>query len=193
MIPPEASLLRAYVTANERWHGAPLYRAIVEKARALHLAGASVFRVELSYGAHRLLHDAMSEYTSYDIPVVIEVVDAPERVVALVDELGGMVGEGLVVTRAARVVRYSHATERGGYEKAESAAGGTGDGSPGNAISQPRGATTMKIEGEAKRVTVYIGSSDTWNGQNLGVALVERCREMGMAGATVCRGVMGFG
>ncbi|MBX6316374.1 MAG: DUF190 domain-containing protein, partial [Isosphaeraceae bacterium] len=91
MIPPEASLLRVYLNANERWHGMPLYRALVERARALHLAGASVFGVELSYGAHRRLHDVASEYTSYDIPVVIEVVDAPERVAALVDELGGMV------------------------------------------------------------------------------------------------------
>ncbi|MBX6312872.1 MAG: DUF190 domain-containing protein [Isosphaeraceae bacterium] len=51
----------------------------------------------------------------------------------------------------------------------------------------------MKIEGQAKRVTVYIGSSDTWDGRNLAVAIVERCREMGIAGATVCRGIMGFG
>ena len=51
----------------------------------------------------------------------------------------------------------------------------------------------MKIEGEGKRVTVYVGRADTWHGRNLAVAIVERCREMGMAGATVSRGVMGFG
>ena len=51
----------------------------------------------------------------------------------------------------------------------------------------------MKIEGEGKRVTVYVGSADTWGGHNLAMAIVERCREMGLAGATVSRGVMGFG
>ena len=51
----------------------------------------------------------------------------------------------------------------------------------------------MQIEGEGQRVTVYIGSSDTWHGANLAVAIVERCRKLGFAGATASRGVMGFG
>jgi PII-like signaling protein len=51
----------------------------------------------------------------------------------------------------------------------------------------------MQIEGEGRRVSVYIGSSDTWHGMNLAVAIVERCRKLGFAGATVSRGVMGFG
>jgi PII-like signaling protein len=51
----------------------------------------------------------------------------------------------------------------------------------------------MQIEGEGQRVTVYIGSSDTWHGTNLALAIVERCRKLGFAGATVSRGVMGFG
>ena len=51
----------------------------------------------------------------------------------------------------------------------------------------------MKIEGEGKRVTVYVGSADTWDGRNLAIAIVEQCRKLGLAGATVSRGVMGFG
>ena len=51
----------------------------------------------------------------------------------------------------------------------------------------------MPIEGNAQRVSVYIGSSDTWHGSNLAVAIVERCRSLGLAGATVTRGVMGYG
>lgn len=51
----------------------------------------------------------------------------------------------------------------------------------------------MSLEGEAQRVTVYIGNSDTWHGQNLALAIVERCRKLGIAGATVSLGVMGFG
>jgi uncharacterized protein len=51
----------------------------------------------------------------------------------------------------------------------------------------------VPIEGEAQRVTVYIGSTDTWHGRNLAAAIVERCRRMGIAGATASLGVMGFG
>jgi PII-like signaling protein len=190
MIPPEASLLTAYLNANESWRGQSLYRAVVERARALHLAGASVFRVDLSYGAHHLLHDAMSEYTSFEIPVVVEVVDGPERVQHLVNELGSMVGEGLVAVRPVRVHRRA---------VADGGEGGGPSGSPGatpgprDRVSSTRGATAMQIEGAAQRVTVYIGSSDTWHGHNLAGAIVERCRQMGMAGATASRGVMGFG
>jgi PII-like signaling protein len=51
----------------------------------------------------------------------------------------------------------------------------------------------MTIEGEARRVTIYVGSQDTWHGQNLAAAIVERCRALGLAGATLTRGIMGFG
>jgi PII-like signaling protein len=44
-----------------------------------------------------------------------------------------------------------------------------------------------------RRVTIYIGAKDTWHGRNLAAAIVERCRALGMAGATVTRGIMGFG
>ena len=51
----------------------------------------------------------------------------------------------------------------------------------------------MTIEGDAKRVTIYVGSQDTWHGKNLAAAIVEKCRTLGMAGATLTRGIMGFG
>ena len=51
----------------------------------------------------------------------------------------------------------------------------------------------MSIVGPAQRLTIYLGDSDTWQGRNLAVEIVERCRRLGLAGATVCRGIMGFG
>ncbi len=193
MIPALASLLHIYLNVNERWHGAPLYRAVVEKARVLKLAGASVFPVELSYGAHRQLHDADSEYSSYDIPVVIEIVDAPEKVKALTGELDVMVGEGLFTSARVQVVRYAHAAECGEDGMTDPTASWARTSSPENVVIRAREETAMKIEGEAKCATIYIGSSDTWGGQNLAIAIVERCRKLGIAGATVSRGIMGFG
>jgi PII-like signaling protein len=51
----------------------------------------------------------------------------------------------------------------------------------------------MRIEGSAQKLTIYIGSQDTWQGRNLGTAIIERCRVQGLAGATMTRGNMGFG
>lgn len=112
MIPPEASVLRIYVTASDRWHGKPVYEAVVEKARAMGLAGASVFPVELSFGAHQQFHDLKSEYEFMEIPVVVEVVDAAERIEALRAELGAIVQEGLTTIDPVRVIRYSHPGDR---------------------------------------------------------------------------------
>jgi PII-like signaling protein len=190
MIPPEASLVRVYSKAIEKWHGAPLYRAIVEAARSRHLAGASVFPVELGYGSHRQLHDITSEYASFDIPIVVEIVDAAERVAALAAELENMVSEGLVVISPARVHRYTHGAE---CEKAGTPVLQANPPSHPRRISGEGGTIHMKIEGEGKRVTIYVGSADTWRGRNLAIAIVEKCRELGLAGATVSRGVMGFG
>ncbi len=190
MIPRSASLLRLYSNANENFHGVPLYAAVVGAARRSRLAGASVFAVELGYGAHRRIHDQASEYSSFEIPIVVEVIDAPERVATLVGELETMVREGLIVVTAVEVIRYTHGTER---DEASPPRSPTGLPSSSSRVTREEGMHPMRIEGEGKRVTVYVGSADTWHGRNLAVAIVEQCRAMGMAGATVSRGVMGFG
>ena len=88
--------------ARDRWQGRPLYEAIVAKARAADCAGASVFPVEMSYGSHRRIHDAASDYGFVDLPVVIEIVNAPERIDALLAELGPMIaGAAATVGRSA--------------------------------------------------------------------------------------------
>ena len=51
----------------------------------------------------------------------------------------------------------------------------------------------MMIDGTAVRVTIYVGSRDTWHGRNLAEAIVEKCRGLELAGATVVRGIMGYG
>lgn len=108
MIPTEARVLRIYVNADERWRGKPLYQALVEQARSAGLAGASVFRVDVSYGANQQLHDAKSEYLFVGLPVVIEIVDGPVEIEGFLAEVGEMVAEGLCVITPARVVRYAH-------------------------------------------------------------------------------------
>jgi PII-like signaling protein len=193
MIPEKAGRLSLYLNASDRWQGKPLYRAIVEKARSMQIAGASVFLVDLSYGANRRIRDAKSEYSSVDIPVVVEIVDVHNRVEALLAELGAIVAEGLIAAEPVRVLHYEHHTDRAEPGSAPRAAAASLENEPPSDPFALERTTSMQIEGDAQRVTVYIGSSDTWHGRNLSAAIVERCRKMGMAGATASLGVMGFG
>jgi PII-like signaling protein len=112
MIPADAHLLRLYINGSDRWEGAPLYQAVVETARELHLAGASVFLVDLSYGAHRRLRDRQDEYRFVDVPVVVEVVDALERIDALLDRLSPMMASAFITIEPVRVVHYGHHLDR---------------------------------------------------------------------------------
>ncbi len=186
-IPPEATHLSLYLNANDRLKGKALYRLVVETARADHLAGASVFLVDFSYGTHKRIRDAKSEYLSFDIPVVVEIVDSPERIGKLQADLDPLITEGLVVTRPVQVRHYAG-------QSLPAAPGKTTAAHQTSATTLASGSTTpMKIEGEAQRVTVYIGNSDTWHGRNLVTAIVEKCLELGVAGATATVGVMGFG
>jgi fluoride exporter len=112
MIPTEAQLLCIHVGANERCNGKRLYEAIVETARAMKVAGASVFPVEMSYGGRRQIHDALSDYSFIELPVLIEIVDGPERVAALLSALGTMISPAMVTLEPAQVIRYSHTESR---------------------------------------------------------------------------------
>jgi fluoride exporter len=108
MIPTEARLLSIHVSANENFNGKRLFESIVETARNLKLAGASVFPVEMGYGGRRQIHDALSDYSFMELPVVIEIVEAPERIEALLSALAGIIAPALVTVEPVQVIRYAH-------------------------------------------------------------------------------------
>lgn len=105
-IPEEAVLLRIYTSENVRIGGQSLYQAIVLRARELHLAGATVLRGPLGFGKSTLLHTARILRLSLDLPVVIEIVDAREKVEAFLPELDRMMPSGLVTMEPVRVLHY---------------------------------------------------------------------------------------
>ncbi len=102
----DGTLLRIFVGESDRWHGKPLYEAIVERARAEGLAGATVLRGLEGYGAHSRVHTSRILRLSEDLPVVIEIVDRPERIEAILPALDEMVAEGLVTLERVRVIAY---------------------------------------------------------------------------------------
>ncbi|MBI4581668.1 MAG: DUF190 domain-containing protein [Planctomycetes bacterium] len=102
----EAQLLRIFVGESDRWHGKPLYEAIVTKARELHLAGATVLRGPMGFGAHSRLHTVKILRLSEDLPIVIEIVDTEEKIKTLLPHLDEMVTEGLMTLEKVHVIKY---------------------------------------------------------------------------------------
>ena len=113
-IPEDALLLRIFLGESDRWEHKPLYEAIVLKARALHLAGATVLRGPMGFGKTSHLHTAKILRLSMDLPLVIEIVDSEEKISAFLPVLDGMMGGGLVTLEKVKVLHYRHGRESAG-------------------------------------------------------------------------------
>src|SRR5436309_15707831 len=111
-IPEQGKLLRIFVGESDRWHHQPLYEAIVLKARELGLAGATVLRGPMGFGANSRLHTAKILRLSMDLPIVIEIVDTDEKIQNLLPHLKVMVMEGLVTVEDVQVVNYRAKQEK---------------------------------------------------------------------------------
>lgn len=90
--------LAIYVGESDHLHGKPLYIAIVERAKSEGLAGATVGRAIMGFGAHSRIHTTNIELLSMDLPVVVNIVDTPERIEAFLPILEEMVAEGTIVS-----------------------------------------------------------------------------------------------
>lgn len=107
-VPEHGVLLRIFIGESDQEPGRdrPLYEAIVRRAREAHLAGATVLRGPMGFGRHSRVHTAKLLELSTDLPIVIEIVDAEERINAFLPTVDELVTEGLVTLEAVRIVRY---------------------------------------------------------------------------------------
>ncbi len=112
-LPEDALLLRIFIGESDRWQHQPLYEAIVLKARELHLAGATVLRGPMGFGAASRIHTAKILRLSMDLPMVIEIVDTEEKMNTLLPFLDKVMGGGLVTLEKIKVIHYRHGQERG--------------------------------------------------------------------------------
>ncbi len=108
MIPNDACLLRIFIGESDRWEGAPLYEALVRKAKADGLAGATVLRGIMGFGANSRIHTAGILRLSEDLPIVVEIVDSKAKIDNFVAGIDGMLGEGLATIEKAQVIHYRH-------------------------------------------------------------------------------------
>jgi PII-like signaling protein len=110
----KAKLMRIYIGENDKWHDKPLYQAIVGGLRAHDIAGVTVYRGILGYGANRRIHKDAALSLSHDRPILLSIVDTEEKLRAFMPILEEMVQQGLVVLSDVDVIKYTH-----NYEKNE--------------------------------------------------------------------------
>ena len=111
-LPEKGQLLRIFIGEDDTYKGKPLYEAIVFKAREMNLAGATVMRGVMGFGAESRIHTAKVLRLSEDMPMVIEIVDSVENIEKLLPFLDEAVGEGLITRETVDVIRYRHTNNK---------------------------------------------------------------------------------
>lgn len=104
----KAKLMRIFIGENDKWHGKPLHKALVESMRANDIAGVTVYQGILGYGANRRIHKDSTLHLSHDRPVMLSVVETEEKLRAYLPILDDMVQQGLVVFSDVDVIKYTH-------------------------------------------------------------------------------------
>jgi len=106
ILPSETQLLRIFIGESDKHGHRPLYEAIVEEARKRGMAGATVLRGVMGFGKASRVHTIKILRLSEDLPIVIEIVDKPERIAAFLPDLDNMVQDGLVTLESVQVIKY---------------------------------------------------------------------------------------
>jgi PII-like signaling protein len=106
-----AKLLRVFMGEADKWHGEPLYDAIVKKLRMMEIAGATVYRGILGYGAKGHEHKRSFFHPMRDLPVMVTVVDSADKIAAAAEAIEGMLEDGLIVLSDVDIVRLLRSRE----------------------------------------------------------------------------------
>jgi PII-like signaling protein len=104
----KARLMRIYIGESDRWKDKPLHQALVEAMRANDIAGVTVYRGILGYGAHRRAHPDKPLLLSRDSSIMLSVIDTEEKLQAFLPLMEQMVVEGLIVLSDVDIIKYSH-------------------------------------------------------------------------------------
>jgi uncharacterized protein len=105
-LPQESLLLRIFIGESDRAGHRPLYEELVMKAREMHLAGATVLRGPLGFGASSQVHTAKILRLSMDLPLVIEIIDSKEKIESFLPILDQYLQGGLATLETVRVLHY---------------------------------------------------------------------------------------
>ena len=107
-IPQNGVLIRIFIGESDRYKDMLLYEAIIKEARKLNIAGATVTRGIMGFGATSRIHTSKIMRLSEDMPIIIEIVDAEEKISNLMPFLDENVKEGLITMENVRVIKYRY-------------------------------------------------------------------------------------
>jgi PII-like signaling protein len=170
---PKGAAKKVTIFLNEdtQHHFAPLYESILTFLMHRGVSGATVTRALAGFGAHRILHTPKIEALAEHLPMRVEFIESAEKVDELLPTLYDMVTDGLIEVQDTTVVKV--ATK----EKHKSD------------LKQPH----ERKAGKAKMMRIFLGEADRWHDEPLYDAIVKRLRMLDIAGATVYRGILGYG
>jgi PII-like signaling protein len=166
-----AKKVTIYVNEDTREHLSPLYESILDFLMHKGVSGATATRALSGFGAHRLVHTPKVEVLANHLPIRIEFIDSAEKVDQLLPTLYDMVTDGLIEVQDTTIVKIANKEKHAAEPKP----------------------IHLRQAGKAKMLRVYLGEADRWNGEPLYEAIVKRLRMLDIAGATVYRGILGYG
>jgi PII-like signaling protein len=165
-----AKKVTIFINEDSRLHMTALHDSIMTFLMHKGVSGATATRAFAGFGSHQMMHTTTMEALAEHLPVRIEFVDTPEKVDEVLPTLYEMVSDGLIEVQDTNVVK--------------------------NVRKSPKpepGLAHERKEGHAKLLRVFIGEADKWHEEPLHDAIVKRLRMMEIAGATVYRGILGYG
>lgn len=187
----EQTLLRVHLRNTDQYGWSSAGDVLVERAKKRHLAGATILRGIFGLDVTGQLLQSRWWSLANHVPVIVEFVDSPTNIGAFLTDVAEIVSEGLVTLERAHVLLYRQ--NRLAADKAAMRLEVPGPITPFSTLPSPEEFPVMKLSEEGQLLRVFIGESDAWEGQPLFRAIVLKAKELGLAGATVLRGPMGFG
>ncbi|MBV8631304.1 MAG: DUF190 domain-containing protein [Silvibacterium sp.] len=167
----KAIKISIYLSEGATHKGVSTYLSILDYLFFRGCSGATVLKGVAGFGADHHMHSAKVVEMSDRLPIKIEFIETPEKVEELLPKLQEMAGSGLIEVQETTVAKPAE-------------------------VSRPRQEPTrehLRIEGRAQMMRIFFGESDRWRDQPLHEALVRAMRAHDLAGATVYRGILGYG
>ena len=165
-----AKKVTIFLNEDTQHHMAALHDSVMTFLMHKGISGATATRAFSGFGSHRALHTPTVEVLAQHLPIRIEFIDAPEKVEEVLPTLYEMVSDGLIEVQDTNVVKHARKSSK----------------------PEPKAPHERK-EGPAKLLRVFIGEADKWHDEPLYEAIVKKLRMLDIAGATVYRGILGYG
>ncbi|MGD1093406.1 MAG: DUF190 domain-containing protein [Bryobacteraceae bacterium] len=166
-----AKKVTIYLNEDTQRHLTPLYESILSFLMHKGVSGATVTRAMAGFGAHQLMHTPKIEALSEHLPLKVEFIETAEKVDELLPTLYDMVIDGVIEVQDTNVIKVAMKEKR---------------------QPEPRQPHERQA-GKAKLMRIFMGAADRWKGEPLYDAIVKRLRMLDIAGATVYRGILGYG